>query len=222
LPKEQSVDARNTRSRKAIETLSQAINEPTLKDLHAMLLSVIQRLDSIENDLLKRMTAVEESVENAQYRVSELEHQITSLQCQFKEMQTARKDENIIQEYRSKEYNVLFHGLPQKGRIENHDQTEAVVRKFLIEELRVSPTQVDAIKFSNAHRLPRTISAVNSENANNSENVERSSDNQKYSPIVVKLTSMKDKHSLLKLAPDARKMKVNITRHLVMAMQVQS
>jgi len=81
LPKGQSMsmDARNTRSRKAIETLSQAINEPTLKDLHAMLLSVIQRLDSIENDLLKRMTAVEESVENAHYRVSELEHQISSL-----------------------------------------------------------------------------------------------------------------------------------------------
>jgi len=85
------MDARNTRSRKAIETLSQAISEPTLKDLHAMLLSVIQRLDSIENDLLKRMTAVEESVENAHYRVSELEHQITSLQCQFKEMQTTER-----------------------------------------------------------------------------------------------------------------------------------
>ena len=73
-PKGQSMDARNTRSRKAIETLSQANNEPTLKDLHAMLLSVIQRLDSIENDLLKRMTAFEGSVENAHYRVSELEH----------------------------------------------------------------------------------------------------------------------------------------------------
>ena len=45
-------------------------------------------------------------------------------------MQTTSKDENIIQEYRSKEYNVLFHGLPQKGRIENHHQIEAVVRKF--------------------------------------------------------------------------------------------
>ena len=69
LPKRQSMsmDARNTRSRKAIEILSQAINEPILKDLHAMLLSVIQKLDSIENDLLKRMTAVEESVENAHY-----------------------------------------------------------------------------------------------------------------------------------------------------------
>ena len=38
---------------------------------------------------------------------------------------------------------------------------------------------------------------------------------------MVKLASMKDKHSLLKLAPDARKMKVNITRHLPMAMQAQ-
>jgi len=32
---------------------------------------------------------------------------------------------------------------------------------------------------------------------------------------------MKDKHLLLKLAPGARKMKVNITRHLPMAMQAQ-
>ena len=146
------MDARNTRSWKAIETLSQAINEPTLKDLYAMLLSVILRLDSIENDVLKRMIAIEETVKNAHYRVSELEHQKSSLQCQFKDMQTTRKDENIIEEYRSKEYNVLFHGLPQKGRIENHEQTEAVGRKFLIAELRVPPTQVDAIKFSNAHR----------------------------------------------------------------------
>jgi len=73
------MDTRNARSRKAIETLSQEINEPTLKDLHIMLLSVIQRLDSIENDLLKRMTAIEESVENTHYRVSELEHQ--TLHC---------------------------------------------------------------------------------------------------------------------------------------------
>ena len=77
--KDKALDTRNARSRKAIETLSLAINEPTLKDSHAMLLSVIQRLDSLENDLLKRMTAIEESVENAHYRVSELEHQISSL-----------------------------------------------------------------------------------------------------------------------------------------------
>jgi len=45
------------------------------------------------------------------------------------------------------EYNVLSYGLPQKGRIENHDQTEAVVRRCLTEELRIPPTQVDAVKF---------------------------------------------------------------------------
>jgi len=96
------MDTRNTSSRKGIKTLSQAINEPYLKDLQVMLLSVIQRLDSIENDLVKRMTAIEESVENAQCRVSELECQISSLQCLLKQMQTTRKDENIIEEYRSR------------------------------------------------------------------------------------------------------------------------
>jgi len=38
---------------------------------------------------------------------------------------------------------------------------------------------------------------------------------------VVKLASMKNKYSLLKLAPNARKMKINITRQLPMAMQAQ-
>ena len=38
---------------------------------------------------------------------------------------------------------------------------------------------------------------------------------------MVKLASMEDIHSILKLAPDARKMKVGITRHLPMAVQVQ-
>jgi len=38
---------------------------------------------------------------------------------------------------------------------------------------------------------------------------------------MVKLASMEDIHSILKLAPDARKMKVSITRHLPMAVQVQ-
>jgi len=60
-----------------------------------MLLSVIQILDSIENDLLNHMTAIEESVENADCRVSELECQISSLQCQLKEVQTTRKFENV-------------------------------------------------------------------------------------------------------------------------------
>ena len=38
---------------------------------------------------------------------------------------------------------------------------------------------------------------------------------------MVKLASKEDIHSILKLAPDARKMKVTITRHLPMAMQAQ-
>jgi len=45
---------------------------------------MLQRLDSIENALLKRTTAIEESVENAHYRVSELEQQISSLHVSLK------------------------------------------------------------------------------------------------------------------------------------------
>jgi len=52
-----------------IETVSRAIKEPILKDLLVMLLSLIQTLDYIENNLVKRMTAIEESVENTHCRI---------------------------------------------------------------------------------------------------------------------------------------------------------
>jgi len=70
------------------------------------------------------------------------------------------------------------------GGIENYAQSVGVVRRFLIEEMRVPPTQVDAIDFNNAHRLPRRISAVKSEKASDSENEEHSSDNQNYTALL--------------------------------------
>jgi len=57
---------------------------------------LLGRLDSIENYLLKRWPAIEESVENAHCRISDIVHQISSLQCQLKEMQTTRKNGNIM------------------------------------------------------------------------------------------------------------------------------
>ena len=52
----QSMDARSTRSRKAIETLSKAINEPILKYLHAMLLSVIKNMICCRDLILLKMS----------------------------------------------------------------------------------------------------------------------------------------------------------------------
>ena len=62
------------------------------------------------------------------------------------------------------------------------------------------------------HRLPKRVSAVESRNY----------DRAKFAPpIVVKFSQMKDKNSILRLAPSARKFNAAITRHLPLAFQQQ-
>jgi len=48
-------------------------NEPNLEDLYGLLQSVVMRLDSIENDMKMRLSATEESLENAHNRISNSE-----------------------------------------------------------------------------------------------------------------------------------------------------
>ena len=93
-----NMDTRNTRHRKPIESLSQAITEPTLKRIACYVTVCNKRRGSIENDLLKDMTAIGDSIKNAHCRTSDEKHQISSLQCQLKGMKNTRKNEHIIQE----------------------------------------------------------------------------------------------------------------------------
>ena len=68
------------------------------------------------------------------------------------------------------------------------------------------------MQFSNAHRLPKRVSAVESRNNYRDD----------LGPlIVVKFSQMKDKNSILRQAPSARKFNAAITRHWPLAFQQQ-
>ena len=68
------------------------------------------------------------------------------------------------------------------------------------------------MQFSNVHRLPERVSAVESRN-NYRDNL--------APPIIVQFSQMKDKNSILRQAPSARKFNAAITRHLPLAFQQQ-
>jgi hypothetical protein len=47
-------------------------------------------------------------------------------------------------------YNLIFGGIKSEGAIEN---TEKVVKKFLVDELLIPEAEVSEFKFQNVHRL---------------------------------------------------------------------
>jgi len=59
--------------RSKVTTELQAVKEPTLRDLHQLLLSVCNRLDAIEGDLVCRVVDVEKSLEVAHWKTGNLE-----------------------------------------------------------------------------------------------------------------------------------------------------
>jgi len=97
------------------------------------------------------------------------------------------------------------------SNIENPDESEGVVRSFLVKDLKFPQSEVDRMNFPNVHRLPRRVDATHS--STNSTNTNP--------PIVVKLCKMKDKFTILKLAPRARQFNCNITKLLPLSMQRQ-
>jgi len=114
-----------------------------------------------------------------------------------------------MHELRSKEFNLLFHGIPVNEKSETSETSEKIIRTFISETLRLSASNVDRTIFSNVHRLPRKTSVITL------------SSSVTAPPIVVKFVTMKDRNSIFNLAFHARPFKCSITKHLALAMQIQ-
>ena len=61
------------------------------------------RLDYIENDMKIPLSATEGNLENTHDRNSNLKQRVYSLQTQLDEMVKTNQQQNVIEEYRSKE-----------------------------------------------------------------------------------------------------------------------
>ena len=126
-------------------------------------------------------------------------------------MEQRYNEQQTSDELRSKDDNILLHGITQNSKIETTDQLESTVH-IIVDKLSFSQDRMNEIQFCNIHHLPRRTSAIQST---------PDASSVRSSPIVIKLTRITDKMTLLKLAQDLRQHNANITRHLPLSMQKQ-
>jgi len=98
----------------------------------------------------------------AHSKFANLESTVSKLQTSIQTMERSYNEERILDELRSKEYNILLHGITQNSAIETTDQLESTVRTFIVDKLRFSQDRMDEIQLCNIHCLPRRTSAIQS------------------------------------------------------------
>ena len=110
------------------------------------------------------------------------------------------KRQRLEAEIYSKKTNLLFYGIPQKP----DEDSEAVIREFMKDHLQHEKSAT--MLFANCHRLPS-----------------KRSDRAHPNPIIVKFIQIKDRDSVLRLAPRLKNAptKFGISPHLPKEMQTQ-
>jgi len=161
---------------------------------------------------MERLQLAESSLEHTYNTISELTSYLKGVEKELSETREDTRKSEIVSELRSKEYNLLFHGLPLESPEETLEQSEHVIRSFLTNPLRYSEADFAKISFANVHRLPKHKSALQLSNSTSSQ----------APATVVKFVKIIDKNMVFKLAPRARQFRKNITKHLPRFMQEQS
>jgi len=115
-----------------------AQSEPTLNEVFQLPQSVERRLTQIESSLNLRITAVETSLEVAHEKIENLESKLASQETELQLQATENRKAAIMHELRSKEFNVLFHGIPMNEKSETSETSEKIIRTFISEKLHFS------------------------------------------------------------------------------------
>jgi len=160
---------------------------------------------------MDRLLLAESSLEHARNTIFDLKSDLSDIKTELAEVCAEKRKSDIISELRSKEFNLLFHGLPTLSSDETPEQSEDAVRSFLTTSLRFPESDHAKISFANVHRLPKHTSTLQSCSTSYSQ----------LPAIVVKFVKMKDRNMISKLAARARQFKKNITKHLPRSMQEQ-
>ena len=98
---------------------------------------------------------LETSLEVAHEKIENRESKLASLETELQLQATENRKAAIMHELRSKEFNLLFHGIPMNAKNETSETSEKIIRTFISEKLHFSASNLDRIIFSNVHRLPR-------------------------------------------------------------------
>ena len=71
-----------------------------------------ERLSAIESTLMDRLLLAESSLEHAHNTISDLKSDLSGIKTALADVRAEKRKSDIISELRSKESNLLFHGLP--------------------------------------------------------------------------------------------------------------
>ena len=180
-----------------------------------------QLLDIMRNENRQHFSGISQKIEAVKVELSELKSDVHDLRLSLDNVDAEvcvlrdttvpdlRKDledeikslkqQRLAAELNSKKANLLFYGIHEHMG----EDSEAVIRKFMKEELKHE--RDDSMIFANSHRLPTR------------------SNFGKPRPIIVKFVQMKDRDSVLKLAPRLKDStyKYGISPHLPQEMQQQ-
>ena len=139
--------------------------EPTLRDIMIMLKANRKRLQDIDDKLSKvdvieadlaivkaEQDVTNEHLQDTDDRVVALENENASMKASFNDALMKLQISATVNEYNSKQHNVLISNMPKKGRNEKPTESRRIVKEVLQNVLKIN--DVDTIKFVNAHRLP--------------------------------------------------------------------
>jgi len=115
-----------------------AQTEPTLSEAFQLLQSVERRLAPIKSSLNLRITAVETSLEFAHENIENLESRVVSLETDLQLQAIENRKAGIMHILRSKEFNLLFHGIPMKEKSETSETSEKIIRTYISQTLHFS------------------------------------------------------------------------------------
>ena len=109
---------------------------------------------------MERLQLAETGFEHAYNTISDLTSDLKGVEKELAGMRENARKSEIVSELRSKGYKLLSHGLPLESPEETPEQSEHVIRSFLINSLRYSESDLAKILFANVHRLPKHKSAL--------------------------------------------------------------
>lgn len=157
---------------KFLEKNSSPDVEVTNSDLKKIMASLFEKL---QNTIDQRMSTVETSIKNSlsdiknefleiqktllnyDDRITELESNKGQGEQNCKKINELENKLEVVEnqlayyEQRSRKYNLLFYGIDRK----DHENPSAVIKEFLRDILKLSPSTLDSISIQNAHRIPR-------------------------------------------------------------------
>jgi hypothetical protein len=131
----------------------------TISNFESELTTIKSSLESSLQQTKEMINTVSERTDGLEYQYSDMEERITQLESENKTL----KWEIVDVKARSMRDNLIFSNIPEVSN-ETPITTEAILREFMVKELRMDTAEVGNIKFDRVHRMagrnqPRAIVA---------------------------------------------------------------